>query len=208
MWEFALYLISCADLESVARGPTLQFGPGLCIYPELGVQVRNSEKGPGQTLVRVQKKDLANTGSAVSEFGEKTRPNPGLEKGMGRNLVRQARRKERAKPWFGRLGVRRKDRAEPWFVVQRKELAESWFDRFGVWGKDRGNPGLAGLEKGTGQTLVWQVGSLEKRQGQNVVPSSVLSWEKGRGPTQVWSLEKGTGLTIVWQFQCWIKRQG
>ena len=93
MWEFALYLISCADLESVARGPTLQFGPGLCIYPELGVQVRNSEKGPGQTLVRVQKKDLANTGSAVSEFGER----PGLP---------LAWRKVWAETWFGRLGER------------------------------------------------------------------------------------------------------
>ena len=39
----------------------------IVFYPEFGVPVRSSEKGPGQTLVR----------SLGSEFGERIWPNPG-----------------------------------------------------------------------------------------------------------------------------------
>ena len=30
----------------------IAIGPGLCFYPDIGVPVRSSEKGPGGTLVR------------------------------------------------------------------------------------------------------------------------------------------------------------
>ena len=102
----------------------IQFGPGLCFYPEFRVPVRSSEKGPGRTLVR----------------------SSGSEKGSGLTLVRQVwtvRRKERAETWFCRLGVRRKDRAEPWFGrfgVRRKEWTEPWFGRFGVRRKNLAEP--------------------------------------------------------------------
>ena len=42
----------------------VQFGPGLCFYPEFGVRVRSSEERTGR-----------NPGSAGSEFGERTGPN-------------------------------------------------------------------------------------------------------------------------------------
>ena len=45
----------------------MQFVPGLCLYPEFGVPVRSSEKGPGRTLDR----------------------SSGLEQGPGPTLVRQ-----------------------------------------------------------------------------------------------------------------------
>ena len=71
------------DLSS--KWPSVfQFGPGLCFYPEFGVLVRSSEKGPGHTLVR----------SSGLEIGERIWPNPGsagLEKGTGRTLVWQVR---------------------------------------------------------------------------------------------------------------------
>ena len=114
-----------------------QFGPGLCFYPEFGVPVQSLEKEPGQTLVWSLGLEFGgrvwpNPGSAGSEFGESNGPTlvlqvRSLEKGMGRTLVWQVRRKDRAEPWFGRLGVRRKEWAKPWFGrfgVRRKNLAE------------------------------------------------------------------------------------
>ena len=61
-----------------------QFGPGLCFYPEFGVTVRSSEKGPGRTLVPSSGSEFGeriwpNPGSAGSEFGERNGPNPGSE---------------------------------------------------------------------------------------------------------------------------------
>ena len=52
------------------------------------------------------------------------------------------RRKERAKPWLGRVGAERKNLAKPWFGVK-------------VWS----------LVKGLGRTLVWQV---RERNGPNL----------------------------------------
>ena len=59
------------------RGPMDNaFRPGLCFYPEFGVSVRSSEKGPGPTLVR-QVRSSENAGTAGLEFGKKTGLNPG-----------------------------------------------------------------------------------------------------------------------------------
>ena len=58
------------------------FGSGLCFYPEFGVLVRSSEKGPGRALalqVRSSEKEHGRTlvRSLDSELGEGTGPNPG-----------------------------------------------------------------------------------------------------------------------------------
>ena len=54
----------------------------IVFYPEFGVLVWSSEKGPGRTLVRSSGSEFRervwpNPGSAGSEFGERTGPNPG-----------------------------------------------------------------------------------------------------------------------------------
>ena len=59
-----------------------RFGPGLCFYPEFGVLVRSSAKGPGRTLalqIRSSEKEHGRTlvRSLDSELGERTGPNPG-----------------------------------------------------------------------------------------------------------------------------------
>ena len=117
----------------------------------------------------------------------------GSEKGAGRTLVRQVRRKERAEPWLGRFGVQRKEQAEPWFGrfgVRRKERAEPWFGRFGVRRKERAepwfgrfgerngpNPGSAGSEKGAAEPWFGRFGARKKGTGLTLV-RQVRSSEK------------------------------
>ena len=89
----------------------------------------SSEKGPGRTLVR----------------------SSGSEKGSGLTLVRQVRRKEGAKPWFGRFGVRRKDGPNPGSAGS--EFGEKTGLNPGSAGSEFGerngpNPGSAGSEFG------------------------------------------------------------
>ena len=77
-----------------------------------GVQSSSSDKGQGRTLVgssglEFGERNQPNPGSADSEFKEKTGPNPCSEFGFG------VRKREPAKPWFGRFGVWRKNMAEP-----------------------------------------------------------------------------------------------
>ena len=122
------------SVQFVAEPVTFQFGLGLCFYPEFGVSVRSSEKGPGRTLVRSSGSEFGeriwpNPGLAGSEFGERNGTNPGSA-GSG-------------------FGVLRKDRAEPWFSVR-------------VQSSEKGS-GLTRVrqvrrkEKGMGRTLIWQV---------------------------------------------------
>ena len=54
----------------------------MCFYPEFGVPVQSSEKGPSQTLVRSSGSEFReriwpNNGLAGSEFKERNWPNPG-----------------------------------------------------------------------------------------------------------------------------------
>ena len=60
----------------------LQFALGLCFYPEFGVLVQSSGKGPGRNLARNScsefgKRIWTNPGSAGSKFGERNVPNLG-----------------------------------------------------------------------------------------------------------------------------------
>ena len=102
----------------------------------------------------------------AGRFREITWPNPGSEFVFGvwrkdltqhrldRTLVQQVPRKEWAKPWFGRIGVHRNEQAEPLFGG----LAGLKF------GEKQDRPLVCQVwksEKGTGQTLVQQVRSLE-----------------------------------------------
>ena len=98
-----------------------QFGQGLCFYPEFGVLVCSSEKGPSQTLV-----------------------------------------------WS-------LDR------ILEKRPARHWFGRFTVCRKDRVNPGSADSDFRETQcgTLVFQVLSCEKIQGQTLVQSFGLEFREG-----------------------------
>ena len=68
--------------ERTGPNPGSEFGSEKGPGPTLVWQVRSSEKGPGLTLVcQVWSKELPNPGSASSEFGERTGPNPGSEFG-------------------------------------------------------------------------------------------------------------------------------
>ena len=159
----------------------LQFGPGLCFYPEFGVPVwrketlfwsSGSEKGPGPTLVL-----------QVWSW----------EKGPGLTLICQVRGKESAKPWFSRYCVRRKKLAEPW--LGRLEFGEKTGLNHSLAGSKLGgsefgektapNHGLAGLEKGMSQTLVPRFRVRRKYRSE--------PWFR------VW-VRSSKKRTVVWQF--------
>ena len=139
----------------------LQDGPGFCFCPEFAVSVR--------------RKNGYNPGSAGSEFGVRTGRNQDL---VRPGLVRQVRstkkgpflspnsepwRKNRAEPWFGRLGERPVPFSDLRTLaglefgerrVRRKNCAEPWFGRFIVqeFGERTGlNLGSAGSEFGERQ---------------------------------------------------------
>ena len=109
--------------------------------PEVGVSVHISEKGPGITLVWQVWSSEKGPGITLVWQVWSSEKGPFLSPNSDRFGVR---RKNRAKPWFGRFGVR------PVLFNELRTLAGLEFgERTGL------NLCSAGLEKGPGRALVW-----------------------------------------------------